>query len=137
MRWDRKGRAPPRHDIFRMVEGNWTSGSNVWRVRIMMFTVCFVTKGGKEVRIKFFIFIYIYILDAEFLFYTFERGIDKFPRDLWAKLWIALNRKINFNIQTSKIDGIYFKYLFYNNKILIVNFIRIYKPYQILQIVIF
>lgn len=47
-----------------------------------MFTVCFVTKGGKEVRIKFFIFIYIYILDAEFLFYTFERGIDKFPRDL-------------------------------------------------------
>lgn len=79
MRWDRKGRAPPRHDIFRMVERNWTTGSNVWRVRIMMFTVClfirFVMKGGKEVRIKFFIFIHIYIIldiDGEFVLYTFE-----------------------------------------------------------------
>lgn len=44
-----------------------------------MFTVClfirFVMKGGKEVRIKFFIFIHIYIIldiDDEFVLYTFE-----------------------------------------------------------------
>lgn len=44
-----------------------------------MFTVYlfirFVMKGGKEVRIKFFIFIHIYIIldiDGEFVLYTFE-----------------------------------------------------------------
>lgn len=52
-----------------------------------MFTVCFVYSfcdegwKGSENKI-FYIYIYIYILDGEFLFYTFERGINKFPRDL-------------------------------------------------------